>query len=69
MTKICTECGIEKELNEFYKDSRAVTKTTSKCKECINKYQKDRSSITEYKKNTNRVYEKLYEIIYYDRTY
>ena len=51
MTKICTECDIEKELSEFYKDSRAATKTTSKCKDCINKYQKDRASTIEYKKS------------------
>ncbi len=49
MKKICTECGVEKELSEFYKDSRASTKTTPKCKHCIDKYQKAKASTTEYK--------------------
>lgn len=59
MTKICTKCDMEKEISEFYKDSRAVTKTTSKCKDCIDKYQKEKASTIEYKKS-QKVYMENY---------
>ena len=59
MTKICTKCDMEKEISEFYKDSRAATKTTSKCKDCIDKYQKEKASTIEYKKS-QKVYMENY---------
>ena len=39
-TKICTKCGIEKELSEFYKDKSTKTGLTNNCKLCRNKYSK-----------------------------
>lgn len=38
MNKICTKCGINKILEDFYKDARAKNGKTSTCKICINKY-------------------------------
>jgi hypothetical protein len=44
ITKICTKCGIEKEVSEFYKDFGAKSGLYSHCKEChkliINNYRK-----------------------------
>ena len=69
MTKICTKCDMEKEISEFYKDSRAATKTTSKCKDCIDKYQKEKASTIEYKKS-QKVYMENYMKSYTpNRTY
>lgn len=36
--KICTECNIEKQLNEFTKDSKGKYGVKSKCKQCIKDY-------------------------------
>lgn len=35
-TKICSKCGIEKPVNEFYKDRRSKDGLRSHCKECHN---------------------------------
>lgn len=53
-TKVCTKCGVEKELSEFYKKNTSIG-TTSCCKECIKlkvkKYQENnKEKITHYKK-------------------
>lgn len=37
-TKICTKCGIEKKISEFYKDKRGRLGVVSICKECYKKY-------------------------------
>ena len=34
-TKLCSHCGIEKPLDEFYKHKRGVKGRKSWCKECI----------------------------------
>lgn len=39
--KICTECGIEKELKEFHKDAGKKCGYKSKCKVCSRKTQKE----------------------------
>ena len=36
--KKCTECGIEKDVNFFYKNKRGVKGGDSKCKTCRKKY-------------------------------
>lgn len=41
MTRICTECGIEKEITEFHKDSGKKCGYKSKCKMCSRKVQKE----------------------------
>ena len=33
-TKVCTKCGVEKPLEEFYKDSRAKCGRCGPCKDC-----------------------------------
>lgn len=38
MTRICTQCDIEKEENEFYLISSGGLKRRSKCKLCVNAY-------------------------------
>lgn len=42
--KVCKKCGIEKELNEFYKDNR-INGYRSVCKNCISVYQKNINKI------------------------
>lgn len=37
MKKVCKECGIEKEITEFYKDARTPGGFRHQCKECKNK--------------------------------
>jgi len=44
-TKICTECGLEKEINEFYKHPGGKYGVNSKCKDCKNKYQQTEERI------------------------
>lgn len=39
-TKVCIDCGYEKDLNEFGTNKRAKDGKNSKCKVCINKYTK-----------------------------
>lgn len=42
--KVCTKCGKEKELSEFYPDPRCIYSfLQSKCKKCSNKYTRDRN--------------------------
>jgi hypothetical protein len=36
--KVCTECNIEKQLNEFTKDSKGKQGVKSKCKQCVKNY-------------------------------
>ena len=48
--KTCTECGITKPINEFYKDDKCLYGVRSKCKECdkkrhVNRYQNNRDEI------------------------
>ena len=40
MTKICTQCKVEKELTDFYKRKGRKDGRTSQCKKCSNKYSK-----------------------------
>jgi hypothetical protein len=42
MSKICTKCGIEKELNQFHKRSAMSDGHKSECKECTSFYQKQK---------------------------
>ncbi len=49
-TKVCKECGIEKELNDFHKRSDTKDKKQPKCKVCNNKLTSEASS-ERYKKN------------------
>lgn len=36
--KICSKCGIKKELTEFYKDNNKDDKLTCQCKGCLTSY-------------------------------
>lgn len=47
MSKICSECGILKSLNEYQIDRKVITKIgyVSKCKECIKEYNRRRAKI------------------------
>ena len=38
MTKVCTKCGIEKDVSEFYKDATRLSGYRSHCKVCIKQY-------------------------------
>lgn len=35
-TKVCTKCGVEKPLGEYYKEKRTKIGVTSQCKSCLN---------------------------------
>ena len=55
-TKVCTKCGIEKELIEFYKDSRQKDSLNLRCKQCVKNYRLENLDIIkareeEYRKN------------------
>ena len=39
-TKICSKCGKEKDLSEFYKVNRYKNKLRSECKKCQKEHQK-----------------------------
>lgn len=58
ITKICTKCGVEKELSEFYNSKTKKDGKSSKCKECTTKDNRARDF---YTKNT---YEENEEITY-----
>jgi len=63
--KVCTKCGIEKELSEFYKSPDCLLGVLPQCKTCKNKqslkYQKlNKSKINKqrkkwYKSNSNKI--------------
>lgn len=56
-TKICTKCGIEKELSEFYKDKSKPDGHRPNCKECIKIYKKNyRDKNKENIKKSNHKY-------------
>ncbi len=40
--KICKNCGLEKDLNEFHKHKAMKDGHVNKCKECISTYEKER---------------------------
>lgn len=54
-TKICTKCGIEKKLSEFYKHLRGKFSVRSKCISCMKNYQKENKT---YIKKRNKSYYK-----------
>ena len=37
MKKICTKCGIEKDIEKFWKDKRIKSWIVAQCRECLNK--------------------------------
>ena len=54
-TKICSACGIEKDISEFYRDKRTKDGLYSNCKKCQNYYtyawaKRNRGRISEYNK-------------------
>jgi hypothetical protein len=57
MKKICSKCGIEKELSEFHKDKRLQCGVGSICKKCKVIYQKSYNSNNKHKKIK---YDKIY---------
>jgi hypothetical protein len=40
--KVCSYCGVKKSVNDFYKSKWAKDGKLSRCKECINEYQRKR---------------------------
>lgn len=65
--KICTKCGGEKELSEYYKDKTKKDGYRPRCKQCINEYFSSRKEhISEYgryyrQKNKKIIKEKMRE--------
>jgi len=65
-TKICTKCGEEKELSEFYKKEISRNSFYSNCKECCKKYyqnnkEKIKENVKKYKKNNPEKVKKCVE--------
>ena len=58
MTKICTKCGIEKELTDYHKEKSVKSGVRSDCKKCNNKriaiYYKNNKEYRERKANQLR---------------
>jgi len=48
-SKICTKCGIEKSLEEFYKSKYGKYNRTSECKACVKIYARERNAKPEVK--------------------
>jgi hypothetical protein len=62
-TKICSKCGVEKEVCEFYKKPKKENEVRSTCKICMNEnstlyYQKN----IELEKEKRRIYSKKYHL-------
>jgi hypothetical protein len=82
-TKVCSKCGEEKELDEFYKDRAKSDGLRGNCKQCVKKYfllnkekkslynrnykSKNREAIAKYNKKYK--IEKLNETKEYNKTY
>jgi len=74
-TKVCTKCGEEKELTEFYKKKDGKFGVASFCKVCANAYykqyyQENRESLIEYQKHyhqKNRESKLQYHRQYYQK--
>ena len=69
-TRVCTKCGLEKDLEEFAIDNRTSTGRASICAKCksdyVNKYNKEhREELNSYNKNRNinKVLERVDSII------
>lgn len=69
MTKVCTKCGVEKELSEYGKKKSGKNGIASKCKSCYKEYYKEynknnkehiKENRKEYRKN-NKEYYKEYK--------
>lgn len=41
-TKRCTKCGVEKELDEFYRDGRTANGRLPECKECFKRREREK---------------------------
>jgi hypothetical protein len=40
--KVCTKCNIKKVLTDFPRDRRSSDDRTSRCKDCMNEYKRNR---------------------------
>lgn len=61
VTKVCKQCGVEKDLDDFYAHSQMADGHMSKCKECVKEYQKgrpDQHKWTEHRKNQQLEYQR-----------
>ncbi len=54
MKKVCTKCGVEKELSEFCKAKLGKYGVGSSCKECRKQYYKENKENRENKENKER---------------
>ena len=55
MNKICTQCGLEKDINDFYENPETKDGHSSMCKECQKKIsmqyvQQNKEKIKQYKR-------------------
>lgn len=66
-TKVCSKCGVEKDINEFYKSKSNKDGYMGFCKECKNKYQKQykekiknviKNMTNNIEKNTKKKYQR-----------
>lgn len=74
MTKVCTKCGVEKDIESYYKDSRGSNGRYSRCKECVNLEKKEyrqREEVKEMSRKRSIEYRKshLEEARAYQRSY
>lgn len=61
-TKICTKCGVEKELNEFHNDKTRKDGKVSNCKKCVKQYQLDNfDAISQKNKEYKRTHSEKYK--------
>jgi len=55
MMKICSKCGLEKDISEFYKRKDSIDGYHGVCKECNKKYREEnKEHIKEYNKEYNK---------------
>lgn len=62
-TKVCRDCGLTKDLTDFYYHKSTKDKLRPECKLCISKYQKD------YWKNNGYKYKERRSKYHYEYTY
>lgn len=57
-SKVCTSCGVEKELSEFYKQKDCKFGVSSKCKDCLKAKARDYSKSSAGKDSARKSYQR-----------